>query len=564
MSQHRPVELKKLSTGVPGLDEVLGGGLPEFSFNLIAGEPGAGKTSLVHQLIFANATVERPALYFTALGEPSLKMLRYQQQLSFFDAAKVGTALRYVDLSETILNEGLAGILQRMTREVDAAAPSIVAVDSFRTVLNVSSFSGPRMDVPEFLQRLALHLASWQATTFLLGEYASPEAAGDPVFTIADGIIWLVQHIESASMVRKLHVKKVRGQAPIPGHHTFTISKDGLEVFPRVAGSLGAQRLQAADESRVLLGVPGIDEMMQNGMRADETLLVAGPTGTGKSVLCSHYLAEGIRQQEAVLLVSFEEEPADFIARADDLGFGLAGAQATGKLNVLYLRPLDLSVDEVVRKITRAVQETGAKRLVIDSLTGFELAIAPSFRDDFRESLYRMVNALKSARVSILMTVEVSDSYQELRFSPHAISFLSENVLFLRYVELNGRLERILGIIKMRRSEHSRELRAYDIQPRQGIVVRGPLKDYSGLLTGAPSKNRAVGRSAFPGLTEDESTVFELLVELGESTSAAIVARTHIAVEAVERALARLVALAYVIAAPKESTMSYRAVARQL
>ena len=117
MTPHSKVTIKKLTTGVPGLDDILGGGLPEFSFNIIAGAPGCGKTTLAHQFIFANATPERPALYFTVLGEPALKMLRYQQQYTFFDASKLNRSVRFINLSQVLLDHGLAGILAEITKQ---------------------------------------------------------------------------------------------------------------------------------------------------------------------------------------------------------------------------------------------------------------------------------------------------------------------------------------------------------------------------------------------------------------------------------------------------------------
>src|SRR5512133_393069 len=135
MTPQEKVTIKKLPTGVPGLDEILGGGLPEFSFNIIAGTPGCGKTTLAHQFVFANATRKRPALYFTVLGEPAIKMLRYQQQYSFFDDAKVPEAIRFINLSETVVEKDLSSVLDQIEREVKTAGPGVVVVDSFRTVL---------------------------------------------------------------------------------------------------------------------------------------------------------------------------------------------------------------------------------------------------------------------------------------------------------------------------------------------------------------------------------------------------------------------------------------------
>ena len=172
-----------LSTGVPGLDAVLGGGLPEFSFNMLAGGPGAGKTTLAQQILFANATPERPALYFTVLGEPTVKMLRYQQQFRFFRPELVGSAVHYLNLSEEVASGDLSAVLERITSEVERLSPSLVIVDSFRTmregVDNLGGLSAASarnmLTLETFVQRLALHLTTWQVTSLLIGEYTDAE-----------------------------------------------------------------------------------------------------------------------------------------------------------------------------------------------------------------------------------------------------------------------------------------------------------------------------------------------------------------------------------------------------
>src|SRR5205814_3555609 len=134
VSQPAKVTIQKIPTGVRGLDDILGGGIPEFSFNIIAGSPGCGKTTLAHQIVFANATAQKPALYFTVLGEPALKMLRYQQQYSFFDEAKLGKAIRFINLSDVVLEQDLNVVLDAIVKEVTAVSPGLVVVDAFRTV----------------------------------------------------------------------------------------------------------------------------------------------------------------------------------------------------------------------------------------------------------------------------------------------------------------------------------------------------------------------------------------------------------------------------------------------
>jgi circadian clock protein KaiC len=478
------VTIRKLPTGVPGLDEIFGGGLPEYSFNIIAGAPGGGKTTLAHQIVFANATPERPALYFTVLGEPAIKMLRYQQQFHFFNTDKLGDAVRFINLSQVVLEGDLDAVLAEIVREVEAASPGVVVVDSFRTVVRKAAGGTDEADLQRFVQKLALHLTTWQATTFLIGEYVEGEIRDNPVFTVADGLFWLFQHVERNSIVRKLQVMKLRGQASVPGLHTFRITADGLQAFPRTFG-LSGRVARGPGRRRLSCGVAELDEMMGGGVPEGDSLLIAGPSGAGKSVFATQFIAEGLRRGEPGIVAIFEERPEEYTGRAEGLGMDFDTPQHDGKLNILYLRPLDLSVDETMREIIDAVERVGAKRLAIDSLAGFELALAPGFRADFRESLYRMIGALTRTGVTIVSTVELPESFTELALSPYSISFLSDDIIRLRYVEIDGQLRKILMVVKMRGGDHSKDIREYEIT-FNGLRIGERLTGYEGLITGIP------------------------------------------------------------------------------
>ncbi|HWW82405.1 MAG TPA: ATPase domain-containing protein, partial [Vicinamibacterales bacterium] len=313
------VAIHRFRTGVPGLDQILGGGLPEFSFNLIAGAPGSGKTTLAQQIMFALSAPDRSALYFTVVGEPPLKMLRYQQQFSFFDLARVNESVRYVNLSQDIVNGTLEKLLARIAQEVEATSPAVVIVDSFRTVAQAAERAhDDDLDLQHFTQQLAVRLTSWEATTFLVGEYQPSEAERNPVFTVADGILWLDQSLDRNSMVRKMQIMKMRGQAPIPGLHTFRITNDGVQVFPRViVGPAEKSRPAVAGATRtprerLSIGVEGLDDMLGGGIPTGYSLLLAGPSGSGKSVLATEFINEGARHDEPGIIAVFEKRPGEY------------------------------------------------------------------------------------------------------------------------------------------------------------------------------------------------------------------------------------------------------------
>ena len=478
------VNIRRLSTGVPGLDNLLGGGLPEFSFNLIAGTPGSGKTTLAHQIMFTQAKPDNRALFFTVLGEPPLKMLRYQQQFSYFDISKVNESIRFVNLSQDLLEGDFDIVSARIAQEVRDYAPSLVFVDSFRSVvLSARAKSSGTAGLQRFVQELGMQMTGWQATTFLIGEYLSPEAESSPIFTVADGILWLTQNLHRNSVVRKMQVVKMRGQNQSTGLHTFRMNLDGIRVFPRAiqqednAASQGKKISRA--QGRISIGIPGLDQMLGGGLPMGYALLVVGPSGSGKTILTTQFLEEGMRRGETGVVAAFEKSPSQLLNKK------LAAMIKDKQVAVVNTRALDLSIDETLGDLIEMVRKTNAKRLVIDSLSGFELALAPEFSEDFRGSLYRMIAQLTDMGITIVMIAELEDRYTDLRFSPYGSAFLADAIVVQRYIEMAGKLERVCAVVKVRGSDHSKDIRLFSIND-EGIEIGKAVTGYSGLLTGQP------------------------------------------------------------------------------
>ena len=484
--------IRQLSTGVPGLDAILGGGLPEYSLNIIIGPPGSGKTTLAHQIMFSLATREHPALFFSVLGEPPLKMLRYQQQFSFFNPDKINEAIRFVSLSEDIATGDYARVLERIAREVQASSPGPVFVDSFRSVMyEAQHLPNTTISLQQFVQQLGIQLGCWQTTSFLIGEYWS-ESVHHPVFTVADGLLSLRQSVHRNSMVRKIRVLKMRGQAIRPGMHTFSITSAGIVVYPTALVLEGIADAPSAPEelrgrARLATGVPRLDEMLGGGLPSGYSLLVAGPSGSGKTILADAFLAEGVRRGEPGVIVAFEQTPSQSWMRA------LNDMIRNGQIGLINTRPLDLSIDEIVHRLTEVIQRMKATRVVIDSLSGFELAVAPTFREDFRESLFRMFAVLSGLGVTVLMTSELEDRYIDLRFSPYGAAFLTDAIIVQRYIEVRSTLQRVMAVVKLRASAHDKEIRRYEITD-EGIVIGDPVIDYEGILGGQPTRTKTPGQ----------------------------------------------------------------------
>ena len=463
------VALGLLQTGVPGLDTLLGGGLPEFSFNLLAGPPGSGKTTLAHQIMFALASSERRALFFTVLGEPPLKMLRYQQQFSFFDMSKVGPAIRYVNLSESLRTGDFSGVLDRIMMEVETFSPAMVFVDSFRSVVQTAKSGNEGVaDLQYFIQELGTRMTSWQATTFLIGEYVSSDPEANPIMTVADGVLSLTQVHEHSTVVRKMRVVKMRGRAHLAGSHNFRITDDGLRTYPRILPPLPADRFPGVpidrDPHRISTGVPGLDALLYGGMPQGHTMLVSGPTGSGKTIIATRFLQEGARQGEKGVAVYFEKGTPR-LRNAE-----LAELVQSGDVAVVESRLLDLTVDELIDELVRTLQRTGAKRLVIDSLSEFDLYMAPEYHADLRLAVFRLLSEVARQGVSAMVTIGLNDVFGELQFGEANIPFLTDAIVALRYAEVDGKLQKFMSVVKVRGCAHSNDLRAYRITD-EGLEV---------------------------------------------------------------------------------------------
>jgi circadian clock protein KaiC len=366
-----------------------------------------------------------------------------------------------------------------------------VFVDSFRSVmLAMENQPGGDSALQSFVQDLGMHLTSWEATTFLVGEYDDSESQSNPIFTVADGLLWLTQDTYQGSMVRMLEVKKMRGQATLPGQHTFRIGDNGIQVFPRSIQESSMQKAKpgrAGAIKRMSLGVPALDKMLGGGLPEGYSLLVAGPSGSGKTILATEFLSEGVRRGQNGVVAAFEKSPGLTLSRALD------PMVRSGNVGIISTRSLDLTIDETLYEIAENVHRLKAKRVVIDSLSGFELALAPSYREDFRDSTYRMISALTGMGVTVLVTSELEDRYTDLRFSPYGAAFLTDAIIVERYVQLEDELRRCIAVVKVRDSDHSKELREFKIVKGR-VVIGDAITGYEGLLSGRVTVREAPPR----------------------------------------------------------------------
>ena len=472
-------ELSRLRTGVDALDSVLGGGFPTQSTTIISGEPGSGKTVLMLQIMSHLARQGRKCLYFTTVSEPTIKLIRHMQLFSFFDPALLDEAILIGDLGSVIRAKGFEAALAQVAERCEETEADVVVIDSFKAIHDLVAESvGSR----RLIYDLAVQLASSGATTFLVGEYCLANVTSLAEFAIADGIVFLRNEGEELTRVREFEILKLRGSAYVAGRHFFEISTSGVEFYPRVTVPMPAVESSSID-GRVAFGVSGLDEMLGGGLPPTSATLLEGGTGTGKTLLGLHFLTTGAAHGEIGLCFTLEESPGQLHAVARNFGLPFAEYEERGLLRVQYTSPVELSPDRFLYQARAQVERLGARRVVLDGLTGLSLGV-PSERR-FKQLVYALSRHFRELGVTLAMTMEVPEILGGGQLTGHGVSSIVDNVILLRFLEVEGQLERAISILKARTIAHSTELRAFSIIDR-GASVGGPLTQLRGVLTGLP------------------------------------------------------------------------------
>ncbi|MCG7852509.1 MAG: DUF2075 domain-containing protein, partial [Methanosarcinaceae archaeon] len=347
-------------TYIPNLDDVLNGGIPKYSINIIAGTPGTGKTILAQQMMFNNAREGKKSIFMTTVSEPSVKVVRYQKEFDFFDADELGRSVIYADLGEIIRRDGTKGALEAMTQLVNEHSPDILVIDSFKALHDLSPSS---VDFRKFLFEVAVKLSSLSTTTFLLGEYTLADEEDMPEFAVADSMIYLTYE----NGKRKLEIKKMRGTDFLPGKHSVKITSHGMTVYPHIKPKIRSSEFlsEKASIPRVLTGIPGLDAMLDGGLLKNRAVLVTGSAGTGKTMLGLQFLAEGARSGEAGIMLSLEENVDEIVENATSYGLNIRDFINNGTLTVINVVPVELCVDEMIYNLKQVIAEKKPKRIVI-------------------------------------------------------------------------------------------------------------------------------------------------------------------------------------------------------
>jgi circadian clock protein KaiC len=454
----------RFSSGDRHLDTILGGGLPPNAVNMIIGLPGSGKTILAEQYMFHNASEHRPGLYLSTVSEPFDKILRYGQSLDFFDAEAVGTRVFFDDLGQALNEGGLDAVLARTRDLVMQRRPGLIAIDSFKAL---AAYAPDAQSYRRFLHDIAGTFTAFPASTFWVGEYEEHEIGTAPEFAVADAVISLTTRRQSERAVRHLEIHKLRGTGFMAGEHAYRIASDGLHVYPRLAESLDPAPYDLHPQ-RISSGIPALDEMLAEGYWPGASTLVAGPSGSGKTLMGLHFIFNGAAAGEPGIIATLQENPTQLNRIVAGYGWSLPAES----VELMYRSPVDLYLEEWFYDLLEAIERTGARRILIDSVQDLRRAAADELR--FREYLYSLLQRCSNQQISLMMSLETPQLFGISAISDDGISHLSDNVILLQFVRHQARLQRAITVVKTRASSHEPEIREFKIAP-EGIVLGNPL-----------------------------------------------------------------------------------------
>ena len=456
----------RVATGILGLDVVLNGGFLRGGMYLLLGGPGTGKTVLANQLCFNRAASGERAVCVSLLAESHDRLLEHLRSFEFFNPQVVGRELLYLGSFTTLESEGPDGLRDVLQRTVRKHRANVLVIDSLATV---SELSKSPLALKKFLRQLATFCAISKCTCLLLtsAEEAIPQAEA----SIVDGIVKLSRVVRGVREGRELEVIKFRGSAHLNGRHAFFIDERGTTVHPRTEALLGnSLSFPRPERERVSLGVPRLDEMLRGGVFSGSTTLLMGGPGTGKTTLGLHFLAAGAEQGECGIYFGFNESPPRLIAKAEGIGLAFGEYVGSGRVELVWQPAVEHSVDALAERLLGSVYRAQARRVFIDGVGGFRQGAAlPERMPLFFTSLSIR---LREYGVTTLVSEETSFYETDLDLSDLSLSASCENILHLRYTELNQQLRRLLAILKQRESDFDPSLREFHITPK-GMGVGG-------------------------------------------------------------------------------------------
>ncbi|WP_170162314.1 RAD55 family ATPase [Caldimonas tepidiphila] len=448
-----PPKLARIATGVPGLDEITGGGLVKSGVYILQGSPGAGKTILANQICFHHAAAGGRVVYVTMLAESHARLFQHLNSMAFFDQGLVPENVFFISGFNALQSGGLRGVVTLLRSEMRAHKAGILVLDG---LVMAATAAASDQELKVFISDLQAHATLTGCTTLLL----TSDDAERPVSaeqTMVDGILLLREQTYGPRRERNLEVRKFRGSATLRGNHAFRISDDGIVAYPRFEAAHADSPRSGIKPRSVSTGVAGLDAMSEiRGVREGSVTALSGYAGSGKTVLALHFAAQASASSPA-LFFGFYESPEFLLDIGATFGLDLAARQAEGALTFLWRPYGENLLDELASHLLETVRRTGARRVVLDGAGGF--MAASTYAERGGSFFASLANELRRMSVTTFLTVETEDPASfATPISVPSMSALADNVIRLQFRQ-DEQTRRFLSIGKMRGCRYDQRVR---------------------------------------------------------------------------------------------------------
>ncbi|HET7389888.1 MAG TPA: ATPase domain-containing protein [Nitrososphaeraceae archaeon] len=470
--------LERISTGVPGLDSLIEGGIPKGSTVMIAGKSGSGKTILSSQFVYYGLTDKNENGLYISFSESKAQFYANMKTLGMdFDKFERQGKFTFLDFA-SLTKDGIQDTLEEILATIRTTNTKRLILDSFSAIsLAFEHQSEARNAIHVLLGKI---MRSEGITSLLIMEipHGSEKMGYGIEESVVDGIIQL-EHTEDNTLPITLRVFKMRGTAINREPHVCTIIRNGMILYPKQS----LRPTFAASEDRILSGIPGLDERIGNGFIRGTTSAIMGPTGTAKSTFAFQYVVEGVKKGEAGIFYSLEDSADGIRMMAKGYGYNITELENNG-LSIVVGSPWDESPDALIASLAASIERTKAKRLVIDGLSVFE----NKYKNDMHMIAKRFISLIQHYKITALITI-LTTQKSGFEISELGVSSLLQNIILLRYVEVQGRLKRILLVLKMRGTQHDESILEFRISKDNGVEIVGPIgSDYVGIFTGVAQR----------------------------------------------------------------------------